>query len=196
MHVRRCLFLSFLALLIPGASMSQAGVGWSVGVRFGGPVCYRPYFGFGYYYPYAPYPVYVQPAPVYVQPAPVYVQPAPVYQAPPPPARASSYTPTEEQMANVDHNLQLLADPDDKVRAEAAITLGRLRAQRAIDPLAATLSGDRSPKAREAAARALGLLGAAKGLTSLKRAVQADDDRDVRHSAQFSIDVIQATLSR
>lgn len=69
--------------------------------------------------------------------------------------------------------------------------LGRIRATQAVEPLTATLAGDRSPAVREAAARALGLIGSPKGLTALKRAVVADNDRDVRHSCQFAIDVIQ-----
>ena len=63
---------------------------------------------------------------------------------------------------------------------------------RAIDPLAATLSGDVSPTVRESAARGLGLIASPSALPALQRAAQADGDRDVRRSAQFAADVIQS----
>jgi HEAT repeat protein len=74
---------------------------------------------------------------------------------------------------------------------ESALQLGRLRASDAVDPLAATLAGDRSPQVREAAARALALIGSSKGLPALEQAARADADPTVRHSAEFSIDVIR-----
>ena len=37
----------------------------------------------------------------------------------------------------------------------------------------------------------LGLIGATQSLTALQHAAQADSDRDVRRSAQFSVDVIR-----
>ena len=70
--------------------------------------------------------------------------------------------------------------------------LGRGRAAQAVDPLAATLAGDRSPVVREAAARALGLIGSSAALPALQQAASADPDHDVRHSAGFAIDVIQS----
>jgi HEAT repeat protein len=45
---------------------------------------------------------------------------------------------------------------------------------------------------RESAARALGLIASTKGLPALQRAAQVDEDRDVRRSAQFAIEVIQS----
>jgi HEAT repeat protein len=72
------------------------------------------------------------------------------------------------------------------------LQLGRLRAAEAIDPLAATLAGDSNPRVREAAARALGLIGSQKALPALQQAAQTDSDPTVRHSAEFSIDVIHA----
>jgi HEAT repeat protein len=92
----------------------------------------------------------------------------------------------------IDHHLQQLADPDERVRAETVMQLGRLRASSAVDPLAATLAGDRSPSVREAAARALALIGSPKALPALQQAALADGDRDVRHSAQFAIEVVQS----
>src|SRR5262249_42505854 len=156
--------------------------------------CYRPCYGWGFgvgYYP-AAYPVYVAPAPVVVQPAPVIVQPPPVLQPAPalPAAPVPAVVPTASAQVNPadeDRYLRQLADPDERVRADRVMQLGRLRSTRAVEPLTATLAGDRSPTVREASARALGLIGSQKALTALKRAVVADNDRDVRHSCQFSI---------
>jgi HEAT repeat protein len=66
-----------------------------------------------------------------------------------------------------------------------------MKSERAIDPLAATLAGDRSAAVREAAARALGLIGSAKALPALRAAALNDNDRDVRHSAEFAVEVVQ-----
>jgi len=88
--------------------------------------------------------------------------------------------------------LQQLRDPDERVRADSVLQLGRLRAVSAVDPVAATLAGDRSPMVREAAARSLALMGSPKALPALQHAALSDSDRDVRHSAQFAVDVIQS----
>jgi hypothetical protein len=203
MQVTRRVVLACLVAASVSAASAQAHVGWSIGLNFGPPVYYRPW---GFYY-YRPYPVIVQPAPVYVQPVPVYpYQPAYQTAAPPPPpmpvpqpTAGSSVTPaaaTTVSQRNDGGLIQLLAHPDEQARADAAMQLGRLKAMNAIDPLAATLAGDRSPAARDAAARALGLIGSPKALAALKYAAQADADRDVRHSAQFSIEVIQSGMKR
>ena len=212
--VRRIL-LGILILAGPAGAAAHAGHGvFALGLNIGVPApgyYYRPYY-YGYPYPvYAPYPVY---SPVVVQPAPV-VQPVPAYapsysapapeQAPAPspaPTAATSVprlTPVAQtpalvvsQPGDVNHHLQQLANADERVRADSAVQLGRLHAVQAVDPLAATLAGDRSPAVREAAARALGLLGSAQALPALQRAAQVDGDRDVRRSAQFSMEVIQS----
>lgn len=49
-----------------------------------------------------------------------------------------------------------------------------------------------SAAVREGAARALGLIGSPQALPDLQRATQADSDPSVRHTAQFSIDIIQS----
>jgi HEAT repeats len=197
----------FLAVVLTGTPVHA---GWSVGVRLNFPGYYGYYRPWGGYYYYPSYPVYVAPPPVYVAP-PVVVQPAPVYQPVyPVPATAAPVTPaprvagpaapaiapvaaqtTSASSGEAQRLLQLLADPDDRVRADSVLQLGRMRAAQAVDPLAATLAGDRSPTVREAAARALGLIGSPRALAALQRAAQADPDRDVRHSSQFAIDVIQ-----
>jgi hypothetical protein len=177
---------------------SAAQAGWGVGIRIGVPVYAPPC------YYYRPYPVYYVPPPVVVQPVPAPVLvPAPVaaqpvYPAPAvqPASQAQTAAAPPQVVAvsatDVNRHLQLLADPDERVRADSVMQLGRAKVTQAVDPLAATLAGDRSPAVREAAARALGLIGSPKALTALQNAALADSDRDVRHSAQFAMDVIQA----
>ena len=195
MQTVRAYLLGVLAL--GGLSKPSAQAGWAVGVNIGGPVYYRPYYPYRPYY-YRPYgAVYLAPGPLYVDPLPAYSAvpvAQPVYAAPaaaPAPVVVNSPVPDAGQ-ADVNRLLQMLADPDERVRADSVMQLGRLRAASAVDPLAATLAGDRSPAVREAAARALGLIGSPRALAALQRAAQADGDRDVRHSAQFAMEVIQA----
>jgi hypothetical protein len=180
-------------LLLAATSVSQAG--WRVGIGIGLPAYGYPYYP-RYYYPYYPPPpaVIVAP-PVQVVPAPsVQVVPAPpTTVAPSPSFQPPAPTPApDDRQGEIDRQLLMLRDPGEQVRADAAMALGRMHADRAIDPLAATLSGDSSPKVREAAARALGLLGSQKALPALQRAAQADGSRDVRSSAQYSIDVVNS----
>jgi hypothetical protein len=180
----------------------QLQAGWGVGVRVGGPVYYRSWDPYYYpYYSYYPYrAVYVEPPPVVVESAPLVVQPAPVAQpvspsAPstlPPPAILRSSQIQNASQPDVDRYVQQLRDPDERTRADGVLQLGRLRVVAKVDSVAATLAGDRSPVVREAAARALGLMGSPKALPALQRAASADPDRDVRHSAQFALDIIQS----
>jgi HEAT repeats len=191
-----------------GATRGHAGV--SIGIGVGFPGYYRPYCGYGWYRPYG-FGVYVAPPPVVVAPAPVYqVAPVvqPVYAAPPPPTTAAAPPPTAVAAAapepeltppprlagNAGAYLRDLSNPDERVRAEASLQLGRMKAQQAVEPLTQVLGQDRSPAVRDAAARALGLLGAPAALTALQHAAQADDDRDVRRSASFAADVIRGNL--
>jgi hypothetical protein len=191
-----------------------ARAGIAVGIGFGGP-CYRPYYGYGWYRPYG-FGVYLAPPPVVVAPAPVY-QVAPVVQpvyvssppppppttaaAPPPTAVAASapepeLTPPPRLAGNAGAYLRDLSNPDERVRAEASLQLGRMKAHGAVEPLTQLLGQDRSPAVRDAAARALGLIGAPAALTALQHAAGADDDRDVRRSASFAADVIRGNLRR
>ena len=180
--------------------------GWGLGINIGIPIFPPPcYYPPPYYYrPY--YPVVVAPPPVVVQPVPVAVAPAAApapaaAQAPPVvaagyqtsgPAPVTLQPPVaDDRHQEVEHLLQHLANPNDRARADAARQLGRLRAQRAVDPLMATLAGDRSAEVREEAARALGLIASPKAVPALQRAAQVDADRFVRHSAEFALDVIQ-----
>lgn len=195
-----------------GGAPAWAGghTNFSIGIGLGGPGYYRPWYpgyGCGYYRPY--YPVYVAPPPVIVQPAPVYQQVPVVQQVPvaqptyssPAPAQTPTLVPAPAPTVStvsattdrdVDYYAQQLASADERIRTDSVAKLGKLRSPRAIDPLAATLSGDRSPAVREAAARALGLIGSPQALPALQYAAQSDSDRDVRRSAQFSVEVIQS----
>jgi hypothetical protein len=203
-----------------GATPARAGV--AVGIGIGFPGYYRPYCGYGWYRPYG-FGVYVAPPPVVVAPAPVYaVAPAatvvqPAYSAapppppPPPPATTSAappptavaasapepeLTPLPRLAGNAGAYLRDLSNPDERVRAEASVQLGRMKVVQAVEPLTQLLGQDRSPTVRDAAARGLGLIGSPAALTALQRAAQADDDRDVRRSASFAADVIRGNLRR
>lgn len=190
-------FVIGVAVLLGTCWQAQA---WHGGVSIGiGPVWLGgPWWG-GYPYYYRPYPYYYA-APVIVQPAPVYpvavAQPVaqPAYQTlPPAPAPVTARSPVQDaNQAEAERLLQQLSAADERVRADSAIQLGRLRSSAAIDPLLATLAGDRSPAVREAAARGLGLIGSSRTLAALQRAAQADPDRDVRHSAQFASEVVSS----
>jgi hypothetical protein len=178
-----------------------------IGINFGVPV-YRPYYGPGFYPYYAPYPVYVAPAPVYYAPPPVIIQSAPTVnqavQGAPVGSNSSGYEHPygyiddrpEKQREAESKYIQQLSAQDDRTRGDAAIELGRMKAQQAIDALCAMLSKDHSPVVRETAARALGLIGSPRSLSALQNAAQADGDRDVRRSAQFSAEVIRANIPR
>ena len=210
--------LGALAAVAAIASAAQAGppgrTSVAIGLNFGSPgPYYRPYYApyYGPYYGpyYRPYPYYyappaviVQPAPqVIYQPAPVVVQqqpavaaqpldatqPQPVYSAPPQAAFQQTSRP------NIDGLLANLRNTSEAVRRDSVMELGRMKAAHAIQPLTATLAGDQSPVVREAAARALGLISSPSSLVALQHAAQADPDRDVRHSAQFAVDIIKTT---
>ncbi len=189
--MKRARFLIALACLAIGGGSVSAHGGVAIGFHFGLPLYIGPGWGCGYCY--RPYPVYVAPPPVVLQPVPVY-QPVPVatYPAPVPAPSVSRSPVTDPAQAEIERHLQMLASADERTRADSAMQLGRLKAEAAVDPLAATLAGDRSPSVRETAARALALIGSKRALPALERAAQADPDRDVRHSAQFASDVVLA----
>jgi hypothetical protein len=208
--MKRIQLLALIATLF-GAATTQAGPRVAIGIGIGapvGPYYYRPWYPYYYYDPVyvAPAPVYVQPAPIVVTAPPPPVAPAPSCSAPacanadlapPQPygaARPATYEPTPPVVtvaATADTHLANLRSPDENIRRNSVLELGRMRAQQALDPLAATLAGDQSPVVREAAARALGLIGSPRALPALLHAAQADSDRDVRHSAQFAVDVVR-----
>lgn len=186
------------------SSRSLAGppVRWSVGVSVGAPV-YRPYCYHPYPYYVRPYPllypapVIYEPAPVIVRPAPIVVQPSSSYSVPSTPTfEAPPPTPVQPAGGAHDALLKQLTHPDEKVRADSIMELGRSKLESAVEPLTASLAGDKSPAVRDAAARALGLIGSPRALTALIHAAQADPERDVRHSAQFAVEIIRSNLKR
>jgi HEAT repeats len=197
MKLRILLFLG--ATLTFFAPPAQA---WHPCFRFGigigvpvGPF-YGPYYryGYAYGYPYAyPAPVVVSPPPVVVpQPPPMIYGQAPANPAPTYPPPGFAVPPQAGNEQNVNALLAQLAQPDANARRNAVVELGRMRADRAVDPLTAALAGDMSPQVRDAAARSLALIGSPRALPSLTRAAQADGDRDVRRSAQYAIEVIRS----
>jgi hypothetical protein len=181
----------------PAHGHGSVSVGIGVGFPCFGWGCgwYRPW---PYYYPYyyAPPAVIVQPAPV-IQAVPVApVAPAAVAPAAPAaaPAPSTIYRASAPVSESGNQYLQQLSNPDEKIRQNAVMELGKQKVDQAVDPLSATLAGDASPMVREAAARALGLIAAPRSLPALIRAAQADNDREVRHSAQFAVEVIRGNL--
>jgi hypothetical protein len=196
-------------------SHAHPGVRFGIGINLWPGGYWGPYYPYGYPYYYGPGPYVYPPATVVVPAAPaVIVQPTPaptlptpvpipapannyVPPPPPPPPAASTSTPVipaASESPRVDALLAQLNDGKDTVRRDAAMDLGRMKSQRAIDPLLTMLSKDQSAIARDAAARALGLIGSSRTLNALICAAQADNDRDVRHSAQFAVEVIRTNL--
>ena len=172
------------------------GIRIGPGFYYGGPGPYYSGYPYSYPYYYAPPPIIYETAPsVIVRPAPFVVEGAPAVPRYTPPAPnvipAQGMTPASPQ---IDGLLKQLSDPGETVRRDAAVELGRLKAQQAIDPLINLLAKDSSPVARDGAARALGLIAAPRSLKALIYAAQADNDRDVRHSAQFAVEVIRTNL--
>jgi hypothetical protein len=193
------------ALCLALAADAAHAHGWSVGIRLGapyGPPAWGPH-PWGYYH-YRPYPLVYEPVPVVVRPAPVYVQPVPaVVPVPAATAPVPAITTAAPAVLRANHEgstprveqcLQQLNDPHEAIRRDAAMELGRMKVQRAVEPLTSSLAGDGSPAVRDAAARALGLIAAPRSLNALIHAAQADRDRDVRHSAQFAVEIIRTNL--
>ncbi len=200
MQIGKRLALAALLCVATGSTALAHG-GLVIGVGVGLPICPRPYYyPAPYYYPYPyAYPYYA--APVVVQPAPVVVTqpaaqpgpaPTPAVATQPAPAVTSTYQTADwKKTGEMTQLLQLLNDPDEKTRSDAVIQLGRMKAEHAVDPLCATLAGDKSPLVRDSAAKALGLIGAPRSLTALLHAAQVDPDNNVRHSAQFAVEIIK-----
>lgn len=194
---KRTQWLGVVAGLAGFANVADAGppvrTSVSVGFNIGPPVVpvapiYRPW----------PYRTYYVPPPVIVE-RPIYVAPPPpppvVYQPAPRTVIVETARPvvyeTPAQPSAMDAHLGALRHPEEAVRRNAVLELGRMKAMPAIDSLAASLAGDPAPSVREASARSLGMLGSPRSLTALTHAAQADPDPNVRHSAQFAVDVIR-----
>lgn len=80
----------------------------------------------------------------------------------------------------------LQKDPSYKVRLQAAMTLGRLRDERSIDPLLSSLRADKHPSVRGMAAQALATIGDTDALLGLQ-AAQNDPDKFVRAQVEQAI---------
>ncbi len=190
-------------VFLSSSAFAQAQVSWSLGLRVGAPVYARPYHHHGWGPYYGPYyaPYYYAPRAV-IYDAPVVVRSAPVYVESPPavvPVPAASVVPVRNDVPapatpRMDALLLQLADSSESARRDAAMDLGRMKSQRAIDPLMQMLAKDPIPQVREAAARALGLIASPRSLNALIYSAQADQDRDVRHSAQFAVEIIRTNL--
>jgi hypothetical protein len=187
------------------AQIAEARTYWSFGIRLGVPA--YGYYGPRYYsYPYyAPGPYMYEAPPIVVRPGPYIVESPPAVtilppsNAVPPPPASPAPSPYVVPAQNVsataaDALLQRLNDANETVRRDAAMDLGRMKAQRAVDPLVTLLAKDPSANVRDAAARALGLIASPRSLNALIYAAQADNDRDVRHSAQFAVEIIRTNL--
>jgi uncharacterized protein (TIGR03000 family) len=124
-------------------------------------------------------------------PGPWIATPAPGSRSAPPTA-VDAFSSPAEQTDRIDQALKRLSGADEDDRLKAVMELGRMQVGRAVDPLIGVLSGDTAPTVRDAAARALGLIADPRSLPALIRAAQADDDRDVRHSAQFAVEIIRS----
>jgi hypothetical protein len=203
-------FALLLALGIgPFAQNAQAWVGVRIGI--GVPLYVGPgpyYYGSPYYY-YPP-PAYVAPPAVVYQAAPapatVVVRspgeavpapaplPTPVSNAAPLPPVTNVVPASNQTTPQINSLVQQLSDASEIVRRDTAIELGRQKAQSAVDALMNTLAKDTSPIAREGAARGLGLIASPRSLNALIFAAQADNDREVRRSAQFAVEVIRSNL--
>lgn len=105
--------------------------------------------------------------------------------APPPPARADAGA--IEQLA-----LTLAQHGSFKVRATAAVALGRLGDPRGAPALTSALATDPHYAVRAAAASALGKVGASEGVGALLRALR-DDDPMVRGQARDALGAFHTT---
>lgn len=213
----------FAALGIsPLTQSAHAWIGVRIGI--GVPLYVGPgpyYYGYPYYpYYYPPAVVAAPPAVVYqtappattvvvrspgetvaapAAAAPVVASaaapaPQPVPAPPPPLPPVTNVIPVSNESTPPSGLMRQLSDANETVRRDAAVELGRQKSQAAVDALTHMLSKDSSPIAREGAARALGLIAAPRSLNALIFAAQADNDREVRHSAQFAVEVIRSNL--
>ncbi|MEM5947285.1 MFS transporter [Spirochaetia bacterium 38H-sp] len=80
---------------------------------------------------------------------------------------------SERDSLLLDDVKERLSDPDESVRAEAAMALGRLKAYSAVDTLVAELLDEDSPIRLEAA-RALGAIGDARAVPALIKGLYSD----------------------
>ena len=217
--MKKILFALAVFMVLGVSPLAQQAQAWGgVRIGIGIPLYFGPgpyyYGGYPYYYP----PTYVAPAPqVIYQTAPTNVAyppaPGPNEAIPTPPTKSPAPGPISQNAApaplpsvtnvttvsnqaspQVDALVQQLSQTSETARRDAALQLGRMKANNAVNVLVTVLAKDSSPIAREGAARALGLIASPTSLNALIYAAQADDDREVRHSAQFAVEVIRSNL--
>ncbi|MBL8793742.1 MAG: HEAT repeat domain-containing protein [Planctomycetia bacterium] len=95
-------------------------------------------------------------------------------------------------VAEGDHLLLDLAAADERVRLASVRRLGQLKLRCAVGALTATLRDDPSGVVREAAVRALTVIGDTGALFALQEAADADPDAQVRRTALFAVEVLEA----
>jgi hypothetical protein len=212
--MKSTLLSALVALLVLLAVSTPPAQAWPGVTVYVAPGYYRPGYYPRYYYPPVYLGVYGSPyvissgVPIPVPLGSAYVAspattltlaPTPVPQLAPAPGNAALQAGAQPgaaavNQADIDQAFQLLSNPRERDRIEAAIELGRARVAKAIEPLQQVLAGDPSPRVREAAARGLGLIGSPSSLRALQTAAQSDDDREVRRSAQFAAETIRGNL--
>jgi hypothetical protein len=87
-----------------------------------------------------------------------------------------------------------LQDLDIAVRAEAALSLGKLNDQKAVVPLISTLQNDSDPYVRSLAAKSLGVLGDPRARDALMNAL-ANDSLEVSAAASTALGQLEAAAA-
>ena len=82
-----------------------------------------------------------------------------------------------EKKGDIQGLIQALSNSDSKIRFQAVCSLGRLKANSAIDNVISVLKEDQDYHVRWSAAKALGVLG---GTTAVYELMRALDQRDVQ----------------
>ncbi len=90
--------------------------------------------------------------------------------------------------------VQLLADPDGRIRRRAAVAIGRVGLRLGAKPLAATLAGDEEPEVRQVAAFSLGLIRDASAIEALRAGLR-DKSPLVQGRAAEALSVLGDTAS-
>ncbi len=90
--------------------------------------------------------------------------------------------------------VQLLADPDGRIRRRAAIAIGRVGLRSGAKPLAAALAGDEEPEVRQVAAFSLGLLRDPSAIDALRAGLR-DSSPLVQGRAAEALSVLGDTAS-
>ena len=91
---------------------------------------------------------------------------------------------------NLELRLSNAKKKEGNVRAQAALSLGKLRDISAVQPLIAAL-GDEYKSVRKNAAQALGAIGDKSAMVPLAELAQKDSDADVRRETQEAMEMIQ-----